>query len=436
MSDIVIEVADLWKEYRLGTINHGTLSRDLQSWWAKLRGKADPNSPVAEKAVRHRADERFWALQDISFAVKQGDILGIIGRNGAGKSTLLKILSQVTAPTRGEVRFNGRIASLLEVGTGFHPELTGRENIFLNGALFGMSKADISKKLDNIISFAEVERFLDTPVKRYSSGMYVRLAFAVAAHLESEILVVDEVLAVGDAQFQKKCLGKMEEVRKEGRTILFVSHNIATINTLCSRVIVMDKGRITHDGSNANSIKSYLEASIAASNMIVDADGDEQLPITIKHASMRDEAGNIAAVLDYHMQYYIYLCIKIRDKDRDYYASVGVYDDFGNLVIFTADDDLLESRLSRADEGEYWYRLKLPVKLLKPGSYQFVITMNKRTRGASIQVTRVVLSSEMRDTVSRRAMRKAYRPSMVAPEIVWEYIDDGDGEHEYIARRI
>ncbi|MEI8355766.1 MAG: ABC transporter ATP-binding protein, partial [Deltaproteobacteria bacterium] len=209
MSDTVIQVESLWKEYRLGVISHHTLTRDLQSWWARVRGKEDPNSQIGS-AHPSRSEDRFWALQDVSFEVKQGEILGIIGRNGAGKSTLLKILSQVTAPTKGEVRFKGRIASLLEVGTGFHPELTGRENIFLNGAILGMSKNDICDRLDEIVAFAEVEKFIDTPVKRYSSGMYVRLAFAVAAHLEPEILIVDEVLAVGDAQFQKKCLGKLE----------------------------------------------------------------------------------------------------------------------------------------------------------------------------------------------------------------------------------
>ncbi|RWX51348.1 ABC-type polysaccharide/polyol phosphate transport system, ATPase component, partial [Candidatus Electrothrix marina] len=218
----VISIENLWKEYRLGVIGHGTLTKDLQSWWAKVRGKEDPNSQIAPMMAGQEKQidgDHFWALQDVNLEVKEGEILGVIGKNGAGKSTLLKILSRVTAPTKGNIKVKGRIASLLEVGTGFHPELTGRENIFMNGAILGMSKWEIRNKLDEIIDFSGVEDFVDTPVKRYSSGMYVRLAFAVAAHLEPEILIIDEVLAVGDAEFQKKCTGKMKEVSGQGRTV-------------------------------------------------------------------------------------------------------------------------------------------------------------------------------------------------------------------------
>jgi len=282
MSDTVIQVENLWKEYRLGVINHHTLTRDLQSWWARVRGKEDPNSQIG--SVSTESEDRFWALRDVSFEVKQGDILGIIGRNGAGKSTLLKILSQVTAPSKGEVRFKGRIASLLEVGTGFHPELTGRENIFLNGAILGMSKADIRKKLDEIIAFAEIEKFIDTPVKRYSSGMYVRLAFAVAAHLEPEILIIDEVLAVGDAQFQKKCLGKMENVGKEGRTVLFVSHNMAAVLGLCSQGVLLEQGSIASKGKVTDVVSNYLDAISSSSRASIadrtDRKGNQQLTFT------------------------------------------------------------------------------------------------------------------------------------------------------------
>src|SRR5947199_5100427 len=242
----VIEVDDVWKKYRLGVIGTGTLRHDVERWWHRVRGKPDPYSKVDQRAKAESrkakvespngesdadlGDDEMWALRGVSFEVKQGEILGMIGRNGAGKSTLLKILSRVTAPTNGEARVKGRIASLLEVGTGFHGELTGRENVFLNGAILGMTKAEIRSRLDEIIDFSGVEKFIDTPVKRYSSGMYVRLAFAVAAHLEAEILIVDEVLAVGDSEFQKKCMGKMDEVSKgEGRTVLFVSHNMGLI---------------------------------------------------------------------------------------------------------------------------------------------------------------------------------------------------------------
>ena len=258
----MISIEDLWKEYRLGVIGHGTLTHDLQSWWAKFRGKEDPNAMLVGQKKQVEGD-RFWALRDINFDVSQGEVLGIIGKNGAGKSTLLKILSRVTAPTNGNIKVRGRIASLLEVGTGFHPELTGRENIYLNGAILGMSKKEVQKKIDEIIDFSGVEQHIDTPVKRYSSGMYVRLAFAVAAHLEPEILVVDEVLAVGDAGFQEQCLGKMGEVSREGRTILFVSHNMGAVEKLCSKVMIIDDGINSRPSNSvADGIDRYLDASV------------------------------------------------------------------------------------------------------------------------------------------------------------------------------
>ena len=256
-----IKVENLSKAYQLGTIGTGTLSRDLERWIARVRGKEDPFMTIGEandRSVKGSSDV-VLSLNNISFDIQQGDAVGIIGRNGAGKSTLLKLLSRVTSPTTGTIKVKGRIASLLEVGTGFHPELTGRENIFLNGAILGMRKREIARKFDQIVDFAGVERYIDTPVKRYSSGMYVRLAFAVAAHLESEILIVDEVLAVGDAEFQKKCLGKMGEVSKgEGRTVLFVSHNMSSIATLCTKGILLSKGSVEIDGSATECVAAYL----------------------------------------------------------------------------------------------------------------------------------------------------------------------------------
>ena len=256
----IIRVENLGKKYILKhrkaaqyTALRDVIMESITLWSKRIFHPSDMATDV-----RSGAKEEFWALKDISFEVKQGERIGIIGRNGAGKSTLLKILSRITEPTTGEVRIKGRVASLLEVGTGFHPELTGRENIFLNGAILGMSRGEIGKKFDEIVDFAEIEKFLDTPVKRYSSGMYVRLAFAVAAHLEPEILIVDEVLAVGDAQFQKKCLGKMDEVGKEGRTVLFVSHNMQAIRQLCGRAILLQCGRITTDGDTPTVIDHYL----------------------------------------------------------------------------------------------------------------------------------------------------------------------------------
>lgn len=250
------------KQYRLGEVGTGTITHDLNRFWAKMRGKEDPFLKIGDSNDRTTKGESdyVWSLKDINFEIEKGDAVGIIGRNGAGKSTLLKLLSRVTKPTTGQFEVQGRIASLLEVGTGFNPEMTGRENIFLNGAILGMRRQEIKRKFDEIVDFAGVERYIDTPVKRYSSGMYVRLAFAVAAHLESEILIVDEVLAVGDAEFQKKCLGKMGDVSKgEGRTVLFVSHNMAAVEELCTKAIILENGIINHIGPVSRSIDLYYQ---------------------------------------------------------------------------------------------------------------------------------------------------------------------------------
>lgn len=263
-TDIILKAENISKQYRLGTVGTGTLSHDLNRWWHRIRGKEDPYLKVGETNDRSTKgnSDYVWALQDINFEVKRGEVLGIIGKNGAGKSTLLKILSKVTAPTTGTIKSRGRIASLLEVGTGFNPELTGRENIYLNGAILGMTKKEIASKLDEIISFSGCERYIDTPTKRYSSGMTVRLAFAVAAFLEPEILVVDEVLAVGDAEFQKKAIGKMQDISREGgRTVLFVSHNMAAVKSLCTRGILMDNGKVIFDGGIEEIIQQYLRFS-------------------------------------------------------------------------------------------------------------------------------------------------------------------------------
>ena len=261
MSNTVIEFNNVGKQYILGSIGTGTLSQDLNRWWASIRGKEDPYLKIGETNDRtQKSDSRFvWALRDINFKVEQGDVVGIVGKNGAGKSTLLKILSRVTSPTTGDIKIRGRIASLLEVGTGFHPEMTGRENIFMNGSIMGMTKAEIKSKFDEIVDFAGVAKYVDTPVKRYSSGMMVRLGFAIAAHLEPEILVVDEVLAVGDAEFQKKAIGKMQDVSKgQGRTVLFVSHNMAAVKSLCSRGMVINNGQIAYLGNINDTLRYYL----------------------------------------------------------------------------------------------------------------------------------------------------------------------------------
>ncbi len=255
--EIAIRIQNVSKQYRLGAIGGGTLKGDLQTWMAKMRGKEDPNSKIG--ATVYAKNEKFMALQDINLEIRKGEAVGIIGHNGAGKSTLLKLLTRVTAPTAGEIYIDGRIASMLEVGTGFHPELSGRDNVYLNGAILGMSKKEVTERFDEIVEFSEVAQFIDTPVKRYSSGMYVKLAFAVAAHLNSEIMIMDEVLAVGDVNFQRKCIDKMSNAAHvEGKTVLYVSHNMETIRRLCTRVIVLEKGRIIYDGEVEKAIELYV----------------------------------------------------------------------------------------------------------------------------------------------------------------------------------
>ena len=276
-----IEFLNIGKQYRLGLVSTGTLSHDLNRWWTmNVLRREDPYLKIGEtndRSSRGHSDY-VWALRDISFSVEQGDVVGIIGKNGAGKSTLLKLLSRVTAPTTGQIRARGRIASLLEVGTGFHPEMTGRENIYMNGAIMGMTKAEITRKLDEIVDFSGCERYIDTPVKRYSSGMTVRLGFAIAAHLEPEILVVDEVLAVGDAEFQKKAIGKMQDVSKgEGRTVLFVSHNMAAVKSLCHSGILIDQGRIVYSGDAVSTVREYLSSKTGVHTLFSVPDANSRL---------------------------------------------------------------------------------------------------------------------------------------------------------------
>ncbi len=268
MATPVIQVENLSKLYRLGEVGTGSIQHDINRWWHRIRGKEDPYTKIGAKTTGKRgADSNYvWALQDVSFKINQGEVLGIIGRNGAGKSTLLKLFSRVTSPTTGNIKIKGRLASLLEVGSGFHPELTGRENIYLNGAILGMSRAEVKSKFDEIAAFAGVEQFLDTPVKRYSSGMYVRLAFSVAAHLDPDVLVVDEVLAVGDADFQKRCIERMDAVAKSGRTVIFVSHNLGALQALCDTAIRLEDGRlVSHSHDVEGEIASYLAATVHSS---------------------------------------------------------------------------------------------------------------------------------------------------------------------------
>jgi lipopolysaccharide transport system ATP-binding protein len=375
MSNTVIRVENVSKQYRLGTIGTGTLSSDLKRWFYKVRGKEDPFLKIGEENDRAKkgASEYVWALKDISFDIKKGDVVGVIGKNGAGKSTLLKLLSRTTLPTTGSIKVKGRIASLLEVGTGFHPELTGRENIFLNGAILGMRKAEIRAKFDEIVDFAGVDRYVDTPVKRYSSGMYVRLAFAVAAYLDPEILIVDEVLAVGDAEFQKKALGKMQDVSKgEGRTVLFVSHNMAAISQLCQTGIYLANGRIGKIAPVNEVVSHYLESSFTNEAFI-------QFP------EISDKAGQIltARLIDADNK----LCNKIRVGQSPFleieyvlrtlvtrfHVAVILTDSIGNHIYSTADTDLEPELLVERKQGTYRVRLQVPTLSLNTGKYNISI---------------------------------------------------------------
>ena len=295
--ELVLKVENVSKQYRLGVVGTGTLQDDLKRWWYKVRGKEDPFLKVGAENDRSKKtnDKYVWALKDINFEVKKGEVLGIIGKNGAGKSTLLKLLSKVADPTTGSVKYKGRIAALLEVGTGFHPELTGRENIYLNGAVLGMQKHEIAAKVDEIIAFSGIAQYVDTPVKRYSSGMKVRLGFAVAAHLEPDILIVDEVLAVGDAEFQAKCIGKMQDVAGEGRTVLFVSHNMVSVKNLCNTGMVLENGKISFAGTAENAVTFYQNSSKQVRETEIqkrqDISGSRVLEIT--DVNFYDEKGKI-----------------------------------------------------------------------------------------------------------------------------------------------
>ena len=369
MSDVAIKVEELGKLYRLGEVGTGTMSQDLNRWWAQLRGKEDPFTKIGETNDRTSkgASDFVWSLKDVSFEVKKGEVLGIIGRNGAGKSTLLKILSKITAPTTGRIKVNGRIASLLEVGTGFHPELTGRENIFLNGAILGMTKTEIRSKFDEIVDFSGVERYIDTPVKRYSSGMYVRLAFAVSAFLEPEILIVDEVLAVGDAEFQKKCLGRMKDVSvNDGRTVLFVSHNMGAVSQLCDKGLLMRFGEVRAAGNIDDVMTSYLREGTSKASEYHAADNIDK-PTQILNIILENASGQIIGSFGHEELITIKFKIKDISNDKGIICSVGLQD-FQERKIFTEQIEL--------ERGYTSHTVRLPISLLRPNNFRFSVALH------------------------------------------------------------
>jgi lipopolysaccharide transport system ATP-binding protein len=379
----VIKVENIGKQYRLGKVGTGTIGHDINRWWHTFRGKEDPYLKIGEANERSiKGDSDYvWALKDINFQVAQGEVLGIIGRNGAGKSTLLKILSRTTAPSEGTIKIKGRVASLLEVGTGFHPELTGRENVFLNGAILGMTKKEIKAKFDEIVDFAGVERYIDTPVKRYSSGMYVRLAFGVAAHLEPEILIVDEVLAVGDAEFQKKALGKMKAVsHNEGRTVLFVSHNMAAVKSLCTAGVVMRSGRLEFSGSQVEAI-NYYQSVNNANDTYLFSDSNIQLAhgnhdIRVLEFRVEPSSGktiSISSGFEFRIRFYNYkpninldATFELRTVDE-----VPVF--HHGALISTSNDSKI---------GIYTVVGKIPPFYLNAGSYKFSLIFGENQRYA------------------------------------------------------
>lgn len=413
----VISVENLSKKYVIGHQKQEryTALRDVLANGAKrFAQKLTHPFATQENDPTH---EEFWALKDVSFDIQQGDRVGIIGRNGAGKSTLLKILSRITEPTSGKVSIKGRVASLLEVGTGFHPELTGRENIFLNGAILGMSKAEIKKKFDEIVAFAEVEKFLDTPVKRYSSGMYVRLAFAVAAHLEPEILIVDEVLAVGDAQFQKKCLGKMEDVGSEGRTVLFVSHNMAAIKKLCGRGILLNKGGLIFDGNASEAIDLYQGSNHLERNEVVWADHDEapgneliimkSIKISPLHGAILDIDSGVEITTVFYNA--------IADKNIDF--TLYLYS-LENICIF--ETGIIISNSNDAKVGYYITKGVIPAHLLNSGVYKITLVFGESQRYVLYKIEDVV-SFEIEHTATGRGSNMSRSPGIIRPILNWTF---------------
>ncbi|CAN1542427.1 TagH ABC-type polysaccharide/polyol phosphate transport system, ATPase component [Flavobacteriaceae bacterium] len=420
MKDIILKAENISKQYRLGTVGTGTLSHDLNRWWHQIRGKEDPYLKIGDTNDRSTkgTSEYVWALQDINFEVERGEVLGIIGKNGAGKSTLLKILSKVTAPTTGSIKSRGRIASLLEVGTGFNPELTGKENIFLNGAILGMTKKEIASKLDEIVEFSGCERYIDTPVKRYSSGMTVRLAFAVAAFLEPEILVIDEVLAVGDAEFQKKAIGKMQDISREGgRTVLFVSHNMAAVKSLCTRGILIEKGKVELIGDINSIINSYL---------INNSDFDSQW---IRKSSVTKElyfdeiniqnsksiiTNQIATGEDFTINIYLSASSLVKGST----TSIKFVNMEGIPIFTTSLNDF--NNIEEINVGKYKLVVNISKNILMPGTYKLTVA-SFISRKKLFDIVEDKLSVRIEDLGIKKS--DLDREGFVVPNYKWEIFE-------------
>lgn len=437
MSQPAIEVHGLAKAYRLGAIGRQTFQEELQYWWLRMRGQ-DPRARMGtivheghaarlEQTIRQQSrdrltpDNRFWALRDVSFSVNSGEVLGIIGRNGAGKSTLLKILSRITEPTSGYADIEGRVGSLLEVGTGFHPDLTGRENVYMNGTILGMRKAEIDRKFDAIVDFAEIARFIDTPVKRYSSGMMVRLAFAVAAHLEPEILIVDEVLAVGDAQFQRKCIGKMTEVARNARTVLFVSHNMSAVESLCDRVIWIDEGTVRMDGETEAVMAEYLKSTAGqlAERRWTDpasAPGNDKLRILGAKAGATDGTSSPLTI-----RTPVTLEFDILNTLPDVHLSLNleIHNDQGVTVFSTHSTSASRWGVAPYPAGRYRFQCHIPADLLNNGNHR-VTLYAIQNQGIVLFRADDLLVFEIKDEPEARGEWHGRCAGAVRPRLAWD----------------
>lgn len=427
----IIKIENVSKQYRLGSIGTNTLKGDLQRWWFNMRGLPDPTLIIGqENALINRNsnssnDEYIWALKDISFDVQQGEVLGIIGKNGAGKSTLLKLLSRVTSPTTGNIKVKGRIASLLEVGTGFHPELTGRENIYLNGAILGMTKTEIRSKLDEIVDFAGIAKYIDTPVKRYSSGMYVRLAFAVAAHLEPEILIIDEVLAVGDAEFQKKAVGKMRDISSgEGRTVLFVSHNMAAINDLCNRGILLNCGAIILNDAVNVVVREYLAVNSGLTThrewLGDQGPGCENIKLSkaciINNKYESIEIAYINQEIGFQVEY------RVLEDTPFFTHGINVYNNM-DTHLFTSHDSLDFERKNQISKGQYRTIVWIPANLLQNDKIEFSFACMRYNPFEVLFHERKLISINILETQTAITRNENYRgvlPGIIRPTLKWE----------------
>tara|TARA_Y100000816_G_scaffold271770_1_gene236602 strand:- start:121 stop:1377 length:1257 start_codon:yes stop_codon:yes gene_type:complete len=414
MSITAIDIKGLSKVYNLGTISSGTLNRDLSSFLARKFGREDPNSKIITDNDLNIVDGsgQIWALKDINLKVSQGEILGIIGKNGAGKSTLLKILSRITSPTEGNAKIKGRIASLLEIGTGFHPELTGRENIYLNGTIMGMTKKEIDIKLDAIVEFSGIEKYIDTPVKRYSSGMGVRLGFSVAAHLDPEILLVDEVLAVGDAEFQKKCLGKMEHIAGEGRTVLFVSHRMTAIRSLCNRGILLDRGKLIFDGEINETLNQYMSKSLENFTKTKDFN------ITKNNISLTKISISKVEIISgdgFNLEF-----IFEKKDNLNYKADITFHlvDEYGHLVFVGGTGK--ENKHKNVTNGIIKAKCKIPKNLMNEGLYTIHRLLFVKDRGTVLFEHRNCFSFSITAKEKSFGWMGEREEGIVDPKLQWE----------------